>query len=128
MLDDHSLRVVKVQLPAWADEVEALFIGGKSTDHCYEKISMTPTEDTWRVHGLTTMDSTSLQRLAQDATILNNRFMAFVKRYDIKAAQFKSEACVEHTAKPASRKATGTVSPSSYRPGLHLLCESSCDF
>ena len=130
LLDDHSLKVVKVQLQAWADEVEAVFIGGRSSDHVYSEICMTPTEDTWRVHGLTKIDSTSLQRLAQDATMLNERFMTFVKRYQIKAAEFKSEGCIERmaTTQRAPGNATGTASPSLYRPGFQLLCESSCNF
>lgn len=131
MLDDHSLKVVKAQYSGGELHLETTFLGENTSKYYeYEGVGLEPSENSREVHGLATIDFESLQRVARASPILNDRFMAFAKRYDVKPAQFTSRSWLEPGDGQSARKQCPekTASSQAYRPGLQLLCEAQVEY
>ena len=129
MLDDYSLKVVKAQVTITDLALEALFIGDRAGKEVSRHIALNPTQDTWRVHGLATIDRATLLQVTKDGPGLDHRFMAFVTSHNIDPASFESTDCIDTKPKRPADKATQVQQNfKRYRPGLQLLCESSCEF
>ena len=128
LLDDFSFAVFKVQTVSFAPEVEAVFIRDAGSAAVCAKAYVEGSEDDYDVHGFTTIDPDDLLRAMKDATSYKERFMTFVKRFNIKPAAFTSPGCIPSVSdKAAATVNDGNDTLKRYRPGLQLFCVAGRD-